>query len=136
MRVGAAPVAGGVTAAASTSSPDSRVLRVYDSELSARPGLNMTRAFGDLLAARVGVTCDPEVACYSLQPTDKYLILCTDGITEFINANEIVEMVHTHTTPREAAQALVAEARRRWVHNDGRHVDDCSVIVCFLDVSA
>lgn len=40
------------------------------------PGLSMTRAFGDGLAATVGVIADPELTEFHLGVHDKYLILC------------------------------------------------------------
>ena len=40
------------------------------------PGLSMTRAFGDELAASVGVIAQPEMMEFQLSAQDKYLILC------------------------------------------------------------
>ena len=49
------------------------------------PGLSMTRAFGDTLGASVGVVADPEMQEILLRPEDKYLVLCSDGMFEFMN---------------------------------------------------
>lgn len=103
------------------------------------PGLCMTRAFGDQLAATVGVTCEPEFIAHTLKPSDKYLIICSDGITEFIESSEIVRLVHNAAGPRfgpkEACQMLMTEARRRWAREEEDVVDDCTVIVGFLSVT-
>ena len=50
------------------------------------PGLSMTRAFGDAVAVGVGLSSEPEMVEVTLQPTDKYLLLASDGIFEFMEA--------------------------------------------------
>jgi hypothetical protein len=46
-----------------------------------------------------------------LKEEDKYLILCSDGLTEFIGNDEMVSMVHKYAekglTPHEIAKRLV-----------------------------
>jgi serine/threonine protein phosphatase PrpC len=49
----------------------------------------MSRSFGDEIAGDVGVIAEPEVQEYSLSENDKFLILATDGIWEFINSQEV-----------------------------------------------
>ena len=44
------------------------------------PGLAMSRSIGDSVAAMVGVSCEPELLTYSLQPCDKFIVLASDGI--------------------------------------------------------
>ena len=47
---------------------------------------------------------------HEFRPEDKYLILMSDGIFEFISNEEVVEFVHKHATqgmtPREVANSL------------------------------
>lgn len=50
------------------------------------PGLSMTRAFGDAVAVGVGLSSEPEMVEAMLQPADKYLLLASDGIFEFMEA--------------------------------------------------
>lgn len=46
-------------------------------------------------------------------------MICSDGITEFFSSADIIRLIHTAAGPRfgprEAAQAIMMEARRRWV---------------------
>lgn len=149
------------------------------------PGLCMTRAFGDQLAATVGVICEPEFTSVTLRPTDRrataclcsrpppqrrlrvhaeaildsklelltphpsvrffacpprYLIICSDGITEFFSSTDIVRLVHNAAGPRfgpkEAAQAIMTEARRRWVRRERRHRGLCLDLTVSWAVSA
>lgn len=101
------------------------------------PGLSMTRSFGDNVAASVGVISKPEVTEVMLKEEDKYLILCSDGLTEFIGNDEMVSMVHKYAekglTPHEIAKRLVKESRKRWQSEEDDVVDDCTIIVIFLD---
>jgi len=50
------------------------------------PGLSMSRAFGDALAATVGVTDEPDLVDVALGPADRYLLLASDGVFEFMEA--------------------------------------------------
>ena len=49
------------------------------------PGLAMSRSFGDLAAAEVGVTAIPEITEMNLLEADKFMILASDGVWEFIS---------------------------------------------------
>ena len=45
----------------------------------------MARSFGDLVAASVGVSPEPEVLSFDLQPDDKFIIIASDGVWEFLS---------------------------------------------------
>ena len=45
------------------------------------PGLAMTRSIGDMAAASVGVTAEPEIKGFlNLSQRDKFLVIASDGI--------------------------------------------------------
>lgn len=48
------------------------------------PGLAMTRSFGDLIAASVGVIARPEIWERELTKDDKFMIIASDGVWEFL----------------------------------------------------
>lgn len=93
------------------------------------PGLAMSRALGDALAHRVGVSSAPEVRTHKLQPEDRFLILASDGIWEFITNEEAVMIAASCNSPEEAAGKLVSEAHARWVEEEDGIVDDITVVV-------
>jgi serine/threonine protein phosphatase PrpC len=54
------------------------------------PGLNMSRAFGDLLAGTIGVSHEPDMTEITLDPSMEFILICSDGVWEFISNNEAV----------------------------------------------
>ena len=92
----------------------------------------------DEVAASVGVIDEPEVTTHKCTPTDKYVLLMSDGIFEFIEDDELIQIVNQFAkagnTPREVGRKLVREARRRWNIEEDDVVDDCTVIVVYLSM--
>lgn len=79
----------------------------------------MTRSFGDLIAASVGVIPKPEVWDRELISEDRFMILASDGIWEFISNQEAVELVARYSGDKgqhadDAVKKLVEEAVNRW----------------------
>ena len=102
------------------------------------PGLAMSRSLGDSVAAMAGVVSEPEVSAFTLSVCDKFLILASDGIWEFISSQTAVEIVQSawesgHT--EVCCEVLVKEALQRWKQLDDT-VDDITVIVIFLNVNS
>lgn len=53
------------------------------------PGLAMSRSFGDEVAASVGVSAIPEIKEWRLTDQDKFVVLASDGLWEFIESEEV-----------------------------------------------
>lgn len=68
----------------------------------------MTRAFGDLVASRVGVIAQPDVVEVALAPEHQYLVLCSDGIYEFMSNDDIIRIVHAEAE-KGALPATIAK---------------------------
>jgi serine/threonine protein phosphatase PrpC len=60
------------------------------------PGLNMSRSIGDLLATTVGVSNEPDVYQLGLSADFQFIIVCSDGVWEFITNEEAVRLVAQH----------------------------------------
>lgn len=109
--------------------------RVWLREINV-PGLCMTRSFGDNVAATVGVLDIPEVLTVSLKPQDKYLVLMSDGIFEFMENQKVIDMVHSAAesgiSPHEVAKKLVRDARRLWQEEEDDIIDDCTCVVVYI----
>ena len=99
------------------------------------PGLAMSRSFGDEIAHSVGVICNPEIFDYRLLKEDKFIILASDGIWEFINSEEVVDIVkefYLKNDSKGATECLYEEACKRWMNKEGI-IDDITIIVVFFE---
>jgi len=97
------------------------------------PGLSTSRAFGDLSAHSVGVTSEPQTLEINLDESHKYLVLCSDGVTEFIEDEEMITIVRKYgKRVKSAADKLASVAWRRWIQNEDDVVDDITAIVVYL----
>ena len=57
--------------------------------------------------------------------------MATDGLWEFVDNTETVDMVTDKTTPTESVQILVKEANARWMREE-QVIDDTTIITAFL----
>jgi len=100
------------------------------------PGLNMSRCLGDLMGHNeCGITAEPEVLDHKLSEDDYVLLLCSDGVWEFIAPEEAVEIVTKHPPNKAmaAAESLAKEAWDRWIKEEGGAVvDDITVVLVYL----
>ncbi len=103
------------------------------------PGLAMTRSIGDMIAAGIGVTAEPEIKTYkTLTAADKAIVVASDGIWDRISNDEVAKFVmdpdfYMHRNPDGAAGLLVKEAAKRWRSEQGM-IDDITIIVAYLDI--
>lgn len=70
------------------------------------PGLAMSRALGDAVAHTVGVTSQPDTEVFTITRQDRFLILASDGIWEFIDGQGAVEMISGCSTAEEACRIV------------------------------
>ncbi|PHJ25441.1 pp2c [Cystoisospora suis] len=99
------------------------------------PGLAMSRSIGDSVGHCAGVTPEPDILDFDLlEDRDDVVIMCTDGVWEFITPEEAVEIVSRYDIyqAEEAAQELSREAWKRWLEQDGHSVDDITVQIIHL----
>lgn len=67
---------------------------------------------------------------------DKFLVIASDGVWEFISNEEIVAMVapfYQQNNPEGACEKLVKESVAHWKKED-EVIDDITCIVAFLNV--
>ena len=98
------------------------------------PGLAMSRSFGDEIAHKVGVVVDPEIMEYFFLKEDKFIILGSDGIWEFISNDEVVEIVKDYYLQNNiegAIEYLYNESSKRWIMEE-EVIDDITIIIIFL----
>lgn len=140
------------------------------------PGLNMSRAMGDLVGffhagisavpdvhsqpVTDGTTSEPtsepapvqregseasqpsrvsgstpSVKSYKINAADRFLLLCSDGVWEFVSSAEAVKFVGRFSPgeAKEAAESLAQVSWDRWIEKlEGQVVDDITAIVVNL----
>ena len=57
------------------------------------PGLAMSRSFGDRVAGSVGVSSEPEILEFEVTPQDKFIVIGSDGIFEFLSNEDVLKIV-------------------------------------------
>ena len=100
------------------------------------PGLAMTRSFGDHCAAEVGCIADPEILELNLTEHDKFIVVASDGVWEFLSNDEVINIVKPHylvNSAEKAAEALIREALKKWKQEENV-VDDITCIIIFLSI--
>ena len=110
-------------------------LRVYMKERDI-PGLAMTRSFGDYYASTAGTISIPEIGEYKLGYADKFLILASDGLFEFISCEEIVNIVSGYYENNDivgCCEFLYKESYRKWISEEEDIVDDITIILVFFE---
>ena len=99
------------------------------------PGLAMSRSFGDDIAHSVGVVSQPEILEYKLLNEDKFIMLASDGIWEFISSDECVNIVKDYYLKDDidgALNYLYKESSKRWIMEE-EVIDDITLIIMFLN---
>lgn len=96
------------------------------------PGLAMSRSLGDSVAHSAGVISTPEFTERDLDPaTDKFIVVATDGLWEFVTSEETGNMVCDNRTPSGSVEVLLKEANARWMKEE-QVIDDTTILVGFL----
>ena len=99
------------------------------------PGLAMTRSFGDRVAATVGVMSEPEIKEFNFEEGDKFMIVASDGIWEFISSQECVEIVSKYYEKGDlkgCCEYLYEESSKRWLKEE-EVIDDTTLILVYFE---
>ena len=100
------------------------------------PGLVMSRSIGDTIAHNVGVISEPEIIKVDFVGSEKFIIIASDGIWEYIDSDECVNIIKDYYENNMDAvgglNALVKEAFKRWKVEE-ENIDDITAIVLFFE---
>ena len=98
------------------------------------PGLAMSRSIGDIEAKKYGVIPNPQIVEYTLNYYSKYMIICSDGVWEFIDNNQAMKIgnkYYLRNDPNGLCQELIHQAIDYWL-NDDIVIDDITVVTVFF----
>ena len=98
------------------------------------PGLAMSRSIGDFEAKNIGVIPNPQIIEYDINYKSKYMIICSDGIWEFIDNEEAMEIgkkYYLRNDPNGLCNELIKKATEIWIKED-TVIDDITVVVAYF----
>jgi len=102
----------------------------------AEPGCAFTRSLGDAVGEALGVIAEPVVTHKERLPQDRFVLLASDGVWEFLSNEDVCAIVEENLgDPLAACRAVVAAAYWHWMKYDKRRTDDITVILVILEVS-
>ncbi|GMF43159.1 unnamed protein product [Phytophthora fragariaefolia] len=101
------------------------------SPYGAFPGTAFTRSLGDEIAETLGVIGVPEITSLQLTEDDKFVVIASDGVFEFLTSQAVVDMVAQYEDPLEACHKVVAESYRLWLTYELR-TDDITIICVYF----
>ena len=58
-----------------------------------KPGCAFTRSLGDAVAEEIGVFAEPEVLVWQLTNKDKFVVIASDGVFEFLTSQNVVDII-------------------------------------------
>ena len=98
------------------------------------PGLAMSRSLGDFQAKEAGVISTPEITEYTINRNAKYMIICSDGVWEFISNEQVRDMGNAFLMKNDVGgfcTELVKFAVHSWEQFDIIR-DDITVVCVFF----
>ncbi|KAL7688671.1 putative PPM-type phosphatase domain, cGMP-dependent kinase, protein kinase-like domain superfamily [Plasmopara halstedii] len=104
------------------------------SPFGAFPGTAFTRSIGDEIAETLGVIGIPEITSLQITTDDRFLVIASDGVFEFLTSQAVVDMVAQYEDPLEACHKIVAESYRLWLTYELR-TDDITIICVYLNLN-
>lgn len=77
----------------------------------------MSRSFGDNISKPIGVTSEPEIIKMKLDKRDKFILVASDGVWEFITNQQVLQLIvpyYKEGKLQQACDALSRLAYERW----------------------
>ena len=98
------------------------------------PGLAMSRSLGDFQAKECGVISTPQIIEYDINNSTKFMVICSDGVWEFIQNEEVRDLGNAFYIQNNIAgfcQELINFAVNRWEQFETIR-DDITVVSVFF----
>ncbi len=94
----------------------------------------MSRSIGDLIATNIGVIPLPEIFEVNITEYSKFILICSDGVWEFLNNNFVVDICKKYYFNDNIEQMcfeLIKISEEMWKKNE-LIVDDITVLSIFF----
>ena len=107
--------------------------RVYMKNME-QPGLAMSRSFGDKKAKSCGVIPFPDIIEYNLKWNFKYMVICSDGVWEFLSNEDVMELGDKYfyqNDINEFCNQLLKRSTEIW-EKEENYMDDITIVAVFF----
>ena len=98
------------------------------------PGLAMSRSIGDFRGKTVGIIPNPGILEYDLNKTTKFVIVCSDGVFEYMSNDKVKDLgkkYYLENNASEYCHQLLIQSFDQWLKKD-TFVDDITAVVAFF----
>jgi len=98
------------------------------------PGLAMSRCIGDIDSKKIGIIPNPEIIEYNINDETKYMIIGSDGIWEFMDNEEVMEIANEYYLNNDVkglCKCLYETSVDYWNEAD-YYLDDITAIAVFF----
>ena len=98
------------------------------------PGLAMSRSIGDIDSKKIGIIPNPEIIEYNISEETKYMIICSDGIWEFMSNEDVMEIANEYYLDNDVkglCKCLYETSVDYWNEAD-YYLDDITTIAVFF----
>ena len=98
------------------------------------PGLAMSRSLGDFGGKEYGIICEPSFVEYNLDESCKYIVLCSDGVWDFMDNENVMKVANKHylnINPEGFCQEILDNASYWWEKED-IVIDDITALIVFF----
>ena len=107
--------------------------RVYINNMDL-PGLAMSRSFGDKKAKSCGVIPYPDIIEYTLNNDSKYMVICSDGVWEFLSNEDVMKLgnkYYTQNNINDFCSELLKKSTDMWELEEN-YIDDITIVTIFF----
>jgi serine/threonine protein phosphatase PrpC len=98
------------------------------------PGLAMSRSLGDYKGKQCGIIPLPEFIEYKLNEESKYMVICSDGVWEFLSNKNVMEIGNRYYLKNDIhgfTQRLIQISEKMWEKTDVI-VDDITAVIVYF----
>ena len=98
------------------------------------PGLAMSRSLGDFKGKKCGIIALPEIIEYKLEEKSKYMVICSDGVWEFLSNIDVMEIgnkFYLKNNIIDFSKKLIQHSKEEWEQKDVI-VDDITAVIVFF----
>ena len=91
------------------------------------------------MAKKLGVLGEPDIYEYVIGEEDKFVIVASDGVWEYLSNEDVMNIVKevyldSDDKAEEACELLVKNATDAWKRENSNTIDDISCVILFLNV--